>query len=70
MDEELTAAMLDKYSGTDAERYRFLRERDLDTIDKGGIFVGITPDNLVLNGDDLDMVVDLAIETARQERQS
>lgn len=42
----------------DADRYRWLRERDLDTIDKGGVFVGRTPDNVVLNGDDLDRAVD------------
>ena len=49
---------LDDY--TDAERYRFLRERDLDAIYLGGVFAGKTPDNLVLNGDDLDAAVDAA----------
>lgn len=42
----------------DAARYRWLRERDLDTIDKGGVFAGSTPDNVVLNGEDLDRAVD------------
>ncbi len=43
----------------DAARYRWLRERDLDTIDKGGVFAGMTPDNLVLSGDELDAAIDL-----------
>lgn len=42
----------------DAARYRWLRDRDLDTIDKGGVFAGRTPDNVVLNGEDLDRAVD------------
>ena len=46
----------------DAARYRYLRERDLDTIDRGGVFAGMTPKNVVLNGDDLDRAVDLAME--------
>ena len=45
----------------DALRYRYLRERDLDTISKGGIFAGSTPDNMILNGIDLDCAVDRAI---------
>lgn len=50
----------------DAERYKFLRARDLDTIDIGGIFVGVVPDNLVINENDLDAAVDAAI-AERQE---
>lgn len=42
----------------DAERYQYLRERDLDTIRQGGVFAGRTPDNVVLNGDDLDAAID------------
>lgn len=42
----------------DAARYRWLRERDLDAIDKGGVFAGSTPDNVVLSGEDLDRAVD------------
>ena len=42
----------------DATRYRWLRERDLDTIDAGGVFAGVTPENMVLNGDDLDAAID------------
>ncbi|WP_201274069.1 hypothetical protein [Microvirga brassicacearum] len=45
----------------DAARYRFLRSRDLDTIDKGGVFAGRTPENTVLNGEDLDRAVDAAM---------
>lgn len=45
----------------DAARYRYLRERDLDTIDRGGVFAGLTPKNIVLNGDDLDAAIDAAM---------
>lgn len=45
----------------DAERYRWLRARDLDTIHMGGVFAGLTPDNMVLNGVDLDEAVDTAM---------
>lgn len=45
----------------DANRYRWLRARDLDTITCGGVFAGLTPDNLVLNGEDLDAAVDAAL---------
>jgi len=44
----------------DAERYRWLRRRDLDTIDMGGLFVGLVPDNLVINDIDLDQSIDAA----------
>ena len=42
----------------DAARYRWLRSRDLDTIHNGGVFAGMTPKNVVLNGDDLDAAID------------
>lgn len=45
----------------DAARYRFLRSRDLDTIGKGGVFAGLTPDNMVLNEEHLDAAVDVAM---------
>lgn len=45
----------------DAARYRWLRERDLATITKGGVFAGLTPDNLVLNSIDLDAAIDAAM---------
>lgn len=50
----------------DAARYRWLRERDVETIDMGGVFVGKTPENVVLNGIDCDAAVDAA-RIAEQE---
>jgi hypothetical protein len=44
-----------------AMRYRWLRERDVNAIDTGGLFVGMTPNNIVLNGDDLDIAIDAAM---------
>ena len=44
-----------------ADRYDFLRDRDLDAIKTGGVFAGKTPDNIVLNGDDLDAAIDAAL---------
>ena len=46
----------------DARRYHFLRSKDLETISCGGIFAGKTPDNLVINGEDLDREIDKALE--------
>jgi hypothetical protein len=46
----------------DAVRYQYLRGRDLETISNGGVFAGMTPDNIVLNGDDLDDAVDAAMK--------
>jgi hypothetical protein len=45
----------------DALRYRWLRDRDLETLHKGGVFAGATPDNVVLNGCDLDERIDFAL---------
>lgn len=45
----------------DATRYRWLRTRDLDAIAAGGVFAGKTPENVVLNEDDLDQAIDAAI---------
>lgn len=50
----------------DAERYRWLRERDLETIHQGGVFAGATPENLVLNGNDLDDRIDSAMGKGEQ----
>lgn len=44
-----------------AKRYAYLRERSLDAIKSGGVFAGMTPDNVVLNGDDLDTEIDAAL---------
>lgn len=46
----------------DAERYRWMRERDLETVHRGGVFAGVTPENLVLNGNDLDDRIDAAMD--------
>lgn len=43
----------------DAERYRKLRNADISAVHEGGVFAGLTPDNVVLNGEDLDVAVDL-----------
>lgn len=42
----------------DALRYRHLRKKDLDTIHEGGVFAGLTPENVVLNLEDLDDAID------------
>lgn len=45
-----------------AERYRWLRERDLDTITHGGVFAGQVPENFVISGKELDEAIDAAID--------
>mgnify|MGYP000274161371 CR=1 FL=1 len=45
----------------DAQRYRWLRARDLNTIERGGVFAGDTRQKVVLNGEDLDLAVDAAM---------
>ncbi|ENG9371326.1 hypothetical protein ABVN79_007021, partial [Pseudomonas aeruginosa] len=45
----------------DAARYRWLRERDLETIRQGGVFAGMTPENIVLNLEHLDAAIDAAL---------
>lgn len=52
----------------DAERYRWLRSRDLETISQGGVFAGMTPQNDILNEEDLDQAVDAAIAAAKGEQ--
>ncbi len=47
----------------DAARYNWLRNRDLDTISQGGVFAGMTPENVVLNEDDLDREIDAAMNS-------
>ena len=61
------AARISKSAKTEryAERYEWLRDRDLSTIDQGGVFAGKTPENLVLNGDDLDAAIDAQMEAER-----
>lgn len=43
----------------------FLRSRNLDAIKQGGVFVGMTPQNLILNGTDLDEAVDIAMKEVK-----
>lgn len=50
----------------DAARYRWLRERDLETIRQGSVFAGMTPENIVLNLEHLDAAIDAALEGATQ----
>lgn len=45
----------------DASRYRWLRDRGLNTISAGGVFAGRVPENVVLCGDDLDDAIDVAM---------
>lgn len=47
----------------DAMRYQYLRNADVDAIHKGGIFAGKTPENVVINGEDLDEAIDKALAT-------
>ncbi|MGX7745905.1 hypothetical protein [Rhodopseudomonas parapalustris] len=45
----------------DAARYRWLRDRDPDTIFAGGVFAGKAPENFVLSGIQLDAAIDGAM---------
>lgn len=52
----------------DAQRYQWLRSKDLETIDKGGVFAGQTPENVLLNEEDLDEYIDSEMrQSASQE---
>lgn len=46
-----------------AIRYAVLRAAPVDAIRSGGVFAGQTPQNIVLNGNDLDAAID-AIRSA------
>ena len=50
----------------DAERYRVLRQADVDTIHNGGLFAGLTPENIVINGHDLDRRTDAVIAAHKE----
>ncbi|WP_186145961.1 rod-binding protein [Burkholderia gladioli] len=60
--QECVSVLLDRTEAAEADafRYRFLRDRPLDTIKAGGVFAGMTPENVVLNGADLDAAIDAA----------
>lgn len=45
----------------EANRYRYLRAADIDAVHKGGVFAGKTPENLVINGVDLDEEIDVLL---------
>ena len=49
----------------DAKRYQWLRNRDVDAIHRGGVFAGVTPQNLVINLADLDQHIDAEILSVR-----
>jgi len=48
-----------------ADRYLVLRHADVDTVHNGGLFAGLVPDNVVINGEDLDQRTDAVIEEQR-----
>lgn len=48
----------------DTDRYQWLRGRDLNSVHLGGVFAGRTPQNIVLNGEDLDQAIDAALKPA------
>lgn len=60
--DECMASLLDRLEAAEvyADRYRYLRERPLNAVSVGGVFAGKTPDNVVLNGADLDAAIDAA----------
>ncbi|MFA0999371.1 MULTISPECIES: hypothetical protein [Pseudomonas syringae group] len=45
-------------------RYRYMRERNVNAISKGSVLTGKTPDNVVVNLDDLDGAFDIALAEA------
>lgn len=55
------AANMIENLAADAARYRWLRDQNLDTIQRGGVFASMTPENVVLNGEDLDVAIDAAM---------
>lgn len=60
-------ASTENTTARDAARYRYLRERDLETINQGGVFAGMTPENVVLNGEDLDQACDAGLAGRHHE---
>jgi hypothetical protein len=61
--DHIAAALAHAFEPTlaDVDRYRWLRDRDLDTIEKGGVFAGRIPENVVVSGPDLDKAIDAAM---------
>lgn len=52
------------------ELYQYLRDRPLDAMHLGGVFAGQTPDNLVLNGEDLDAAILDAIRSRTPSKET
>lgn len=52
-----------------AVRYAYLRQRPVTAIalNEGGVFAGMVPENLVLNGADLDEAIDAAQREDRHD---
>jgi hypothetical protein len=46
----------------DARRYQWLRSRDDNTIVQGGVFIGLTPQNMILTLADADRHIDEEME--------
>lgn len=65
LDQVLQLSNENKALAKNADRYLVLRQADVDTIQNGGLFAGLTPDNLVINGEDLDRRTDAVIEEQR-----
>lgn len=65
LDQVLQLSNENKALAKNADRYLVLRQDDVDTIQNGGLFAGLTPDNLVINGEDLDRRTDVVIEEQR-----
>lgn len=60
------AAKLSLADRKNLDRYLWLRRRDLNSIQAGGVFAGMTPRNVVLNGKDLDKAIDDAMGRGAQ----
>lgn len=58
--EDLPAILAQEKNAT---RYEWLRNKPLDTVNKGGVFAGLTPENEILNGEDLDIAIDQEIKS-------
>lgn len=62
------AELVDKLR-KNAERYLVLRQADVDTIQNGGLFAGLTPDNIVISGHHLDERIDAVIAAQKAVKQ-
>ena len=65
-DSELKKHEEEQQAKTNAQRYLHLRSKDIDSIDNAkGLFVGHVPENIVINGVDLDQMIDLEMLTKK-----